>query len=752
MQASSQPQDQPKIKILSIEDDPEVRSVIIEYLDSKGYATLEAEDGETGLDLFAAENPNLVLLDLRLPGIDGLEVLGHISKDAPHIPIIIVSGKETIKDASECLKLGAWDYIAKPLFDLQVLDIAVHNALEQAKLKLAKDRFQQNLDLELQRDTSDLLLRTLELEKAYSKLNRELEERRRVERAIQQERTFIQTILDGIHDPARIIGPDFGVLIMNQAALVLLPSKQTSLKELTCYEAYRQTDTPCADENHPCVLKEVLKTGKAASVLHRELIEGEKERVFEIEASPLWNPDGSLHGVLEVIRNVSENLSVEAQLREHRERLYHLVHHDALTNLPNRMLLQDRLSRMMTKAMRHKNYVAVLFLDLDRFKKINETLGHDVGDKLLLEVGKRLESCVRRSDTVARLGGDEFAVLLDDLQDVKFVAVVARKILQALSKPILIQDYELYATSSIGISLFPDDSENVDDLLRCADTALYRAKDAGKNNYQYYTTDMNTRAFEFLLLESGLRKALENNELVVFYQPLIDLKDDKLIGMEALIRWQHPEKGMISPGDFIPLAEETGLIEPIGEWVLRAACAQNKEWQDAGYPPVKVSVNMSARQFNKRNFAEQITSILDETGLSPEYLGLEITESVIMQDVKSTISKLKELHDLGISISIDDFGTGYSSLSYLKLFPIDNLKIDRSFVFSISTDSTDAAIAASVIALAHSMNLKVVAEGVETKEQLEVLREQGCDYVQGFLFSRPLSAREFVPFFEPLLK
>jgi len=753
MKTSPQTQNHTKIKILSIEDDPEVRTVIAEYLSTKGYVTLEAVDGETGLILFAEENPDLVLLDLRLPGMDGLEVLSQISKDAPDIPVIIVSGKETIKDASDCLKLGAWDYITKPLFDLQVLDIAVHNVLERAKLKLKKDESQPNHEEELQRETSDLLLRTLELEKAYNKLNHEVEERRRAEKAIQQEHTFIQTILDGIHDPARIISPDFGVLIMNQAALVLLPSKQTSLKELTCYEAYRQSDNPCSGENHPCVLKEVLETGKTVSVHHKEIIEGEEEEhVYEIEASPLWNADGSLHGILEVIRNITENLSVESQLREHRERLYHLVHHDALTNLPNRMLLQDRLSRMMTKALRSKNYVAVLFLDLDRFKKINETLGHDVGDKLLMEVGKRLESCVRRSDTVARLGGDEFAVLLDDLQDVKFVAVVARKILQALSKTILIQDYELYATSSIGISLFPDDSEDVDGLLRCADTALYRAKDAGKNNYQYYTTDMNTRAFEFLLMESGLRKALDNDELVVFYQPLISLENDKLIGMEALIRWMHPEKGMISPGDFIPLAEETGLIEPIGEWVLRTACTQNKEWQDAGYPPVKVSVNMSARQFSKKNIIELISQILQETGLSPEYLGLEITESIIMQDVKSTIAKLKQMQKMGISLSIDDFGTGYSSLSYLKLFPIDNLKIDRSFVFNITTDSIDAAIATSVILLAHSMNLKVVAEGVETEEQLEVLRQQGCDYVQGFLFSRPLAAEEFVPFFDPLLK
>jgi diguanylate cyclase (GGDEF)-like protein len=749
---SSQQQNAPPTKVLVIDDDTAILKVMGEYLSTKGFTPLLADNGQAGLDLFAKESPDLVLLDLRLPGMDGLEILSHINKDAPEIPVIIISGQGTVKDASKALKTGAWDYITKPIFDMQVLDIAVINVLERAKAKRKKSNYQKNLEADLEQETSDLEQRSLELEKAYTNLNREIEERRRADSAIQQERSFIQTIIDGVRDPARIIGPDFGVLMINQSALTLLPSKQTSLEELTCYQAYRQSETPCSGKDHQCVLKKVLKTGKSYSTQHKDILEDDQERIFQIEASPLWNPDGTLHGILEVIRNITDNLSTETQLREHRERLYHLVHHDALTNLPNRMLLQDRLARMMMKAKRHKTYVAVLFLDLDRFKKINETLGHEIGDKLLLEVSKRLENCVRKSDTVARLGGDEFGIILDDLRDIKFVAVVARKILQALSKPILIQEYELYATSSIGISLYPDDGEEEDELLRCADTALYRAKDAGKNNYQYYTSDMNTRAFEFLLLESGLRKALDNDELVVFYQPLINLEDNKLIGMEALLRWQHPEKGMISPGDFIPLAEETGLIEPIGEWVLRAACAQNKKWQDAGYPPVKVSVNMSARQFSKKNIVEMISDILKEIDLSPEHLGIEITESVIMQDVKSTISKLTKMQEMGICLSIDDFGTGYSSLSYLKLFPIDYLKIDRSFVFNITSDSTDAAIATSIILLAHSMNLKVVAEGVETKEQLKMLRQQGCDIVQGFLFSKPLAAEEFVPFFEPLLK
>ena len=752
MNVTSQVRDPTVTKILIIGDDLAIREVIDDYLASKGFITLQATDSKAGLTLIVSECPDLILLDLRLPGLESLELLNHIKRDTPQIPVIIVSGQGTVENASTALRMGAWDYITKPIFDLQVLDIAVHNVLERARGWQGKRGPGQNLIKERPKEKSDLELRCQELEKAYQKLNRTMEERSRAERSIQQERSFIQTIIDGVRDPAKIISPDFGVLMMNQAAVALLPSSYVNQDKLTCYQSYRQSDKPCAGEDHRCMLQEVLQSGKSISVLHRDILADGKERLCSIEASPLWNADGSPYGILEVIRNITADLNFEDQLLDHRERLFHLVHHDTLTNLPNRLLLLDRLSRMILKAKRNRSYVAVLFLDLDRFKKINETLGHDIGDQLLQAVAERLQNCVRKSDTVARLGGDEFAVLLDDLHDVKFVVMIGRKILQVISKPIMIQDYELYITGSIGISLFPDDSEDVDDLLRCADTALYRAKDAGKNNYQYYTTDMNARAFEFLLLESGLRKALDNNEFMLYYQPLFNLKTSRLIGMEALLRWQHPEKGMIAPGDFIPLAEETGLIEPIGEWVLRTACTQNKQWQDEGYSQVKVLVNMSARQFCKKNITELIGDILLETGLSPDYLGIEITESVIMQNVKSTITKLKQMRKMGISLSLDDFGTGYSSLSYLKLFPVDNLKIDRSFVFNITSDPTDAAIAASVILLAHSMNIEVVAEGVETEEQLEVLRRQGCDHVQGFLFSQPLAAEDFLPFFAPPLK
>ena len=738
--------------ILIIEDEEKVRMFIADYLSTKGYNIIAAEDGESGLDLFRQKHPDLVLLDLRLPRIDGFDVLHRISENSPDIPVIIVSGKGTVNDVIAALKTGAWDYITKPIFDYNVLHIAVVSVLERAQLLREKNEYEKGLGSRDDR-FSDLRQRSIELEKAYIKLNREIIEHKRAERAIVHERSFIQTIIDGLKTPAMIISPTFEVLMMNQAALALLPSHQTNLTELTCHQAYRQSNMPCAGKNHQCALQEVLKTNQPVTLLHKDASTDDNGgHIYKIEASPLWNPDGSLHGILEVFRNVTENLDADTLLREHQDRLYHLLHHDALTNLPNRLLLQDRLSRMLLKARRNNNYVAVLFLNLDRFKKINESLGHDVGDKLLQAVAKRLENCVRKSDTVARLAGDEFTILLDDLTDAQHAAIVARKIIHALSKPVMIRKYELYATGCIGISLYPGDGLAVDDLLRCAETALNRAKKSGETTYHYYTPDMNARSVEFLLLESGMRKALEHEEFVIYYQPLMNLADNRLIGMEALLRWRHPEKGMIPPGDFIPLAEETGLIEPIGDWVLKTACAKNKEWQDAGYPPIKVSINMSARQFSRKNLAETIGAILKNTGLLPQYLNIEITESVIMQDVNSTIAKLQELHDMGVCLSIDDFGTGYSSLSYLRLFPIDILKIDRSFVFNLTSESNDAAIANSIIQLAHSMNLKVVAEGVETQEQLEILRHQGCDFVQGFLFSRPLSAEDFIPFFDQLLK
>ena len=420
-----------------------------------------------------------------------------------------------------------------------------------------------------------------------------------------------------------------------------------------------------------------------------------------------------------------------------------LVQYDNLTGLANRVLFRERLNRALIRADRNKKLVALMFIDLDRFKNINDTLGHDAGDQLLIEVGKRLINCTREGDTIARLGGDEFTIILEDVRSMNSVAVVARKIIDAMVAPFGIGGHELYITPSIGITMYPLDDTNEHNLLKNADTAMYRAKEQGRNGFQFYTRGMNTRSLDQLELEAKLRRALENDELVVHYQPKFDIGTNTIIGAEALIRWNHPDMGMVSPVKFIPLAEETGLIVPIGEWVLQTACRQNVIWQKQGYPPFRMAVNLSARQFKQSDIAMSIFESIIESDLLPQFLEVEITESMLMDDAEISNITLKEIKEHGVHVAIDDFGTGYSSLSYLKRFHIDTLKIDQSFVRDITEDADDAAIAKTIIALGHNLRLNVIAEGVETKEQLDFLYANGCNEAQGYFFSRPLPADEF---------
>ncbi|WP_204368490.1 EAL domain-containing protein [Neosynechococcus sphagnicola] len=416
--------------------------------------------------------------------------------------------------------------------------------------------------------------------------------------------------------------------------------------------------------------------------------------------------------------------------------------HDLLTNLPNRTLFNDHLLLALASARRHRTPLAVMFLDVDRFKTINDTLGHAAGDRLLQRITERLLSCLRGGDTIARWGGDEFTLLLPQITSIQDVANIAQRALEALKRPFHINMQELHVTSSIGIALFPQDGEDVETLLRNADAALYRAKDQGRNNYQFYLPTMNSTASALLVMENDLHRALERREFVLYYQPQVNIHTWKITGMEALLRWQHPERGLVSPQEFISLAEETGLIVPIGEWVLRTACAQNQAWQAAGLPPMRVSVNLSARQFQQPNLVTTVARILQETELAPKFLELEITETTVMQNIDFTSGMLHDLQQMGISLSMDDFGTGYSSLGYLKQFPLQTLKIDRSFVRDLKTSPKDAAIVTALVTLGQGLNLNVVAEGVETLEQLEKLRSLQCGEIQGFLFSPPLPVPE----------
>ncbi|OWW18946.1 EAL domain-containing protein [Noviherbaspirillum denitrificans] len=459
-----------------------------------------------------------------------------------------------------------------------------------------------------------------------------------------------------------------------------------------------------------------------------------------LTSSMVKDADGNPKYYSTVVEDISRRKQIE-------EELLHLANHDALTSLPNRSLLLDRLGQALVFAGRSTGQVGVMLVDLDRFKTINDSLGHEVGDRIIVEIARRLSDCVRAGDTIARLSGDEFVLIRPDVTREDEIATLAQQILDAMSRPMTIQGHELYPSASIGVSMYPRDGLDGPTLLKNADTAMYRAKDAGRNNFQFYAHEMNSRALDRLKTETGLRRALERGEFVVHYQPQMDVATGRVIGAEALLRWELPGQGMVFPADFIPIAEETGLIVPIGQWVLRHVCEQKRKWHDAGwFPDLRIAVNLSARQFKQQDIARAVSQVLQETGCRPEWLELEITESVVMESPEAAAETLHKLSTMGVHLSIDDFGTGYSSLSYLKRFPLDALKIDRSFVRDVTVDADDAAIVRAVIALAHSLKLSVIAEGVETADHLDFLRAQQCDAVQGYHLGRPMPVDKFEHF------
>ncbi|MEO6423665.1 MAG: EAL domain-containing protein [Candidatus Nitrotoga sp.] len=479
----------------------------------------------------------------------------------------------------------------------------------------------------------------------------------------------------------------------------------------------------------------IKKTGRWQGEITDRRKNGESY-VEWLSISTMKDERGEFSHHIAVISDISERKAAE-------EQMVYIAQHDFLTNLPNRMMLHDRLTQAIAHAGREQRKVAVMFLDLDRFKVINDTLGHLVGDKLLKIVAGRISSVARTSDTVSRLGGDEFAIMLPYVGDTDDIATIALKLLAFVAGPCVIDGNEIEVTTSIGISVYPEDGRDSESLIAHADDAMYQAKGNGRNNYQFFTHEMNRRTLERMAIKNKLSHALERNELFLLYQPQVDLQSGRIIGAEALLRWDHPLLGNILPVQFIPIAEENGLIPPIGEWVLREACRQNQEWRKLGLMNITMAVNLSAVQFRQKNLGETIKAVLHESGLAPSGLELEITEGVVMQDAEAAILFLKEMKEVGLKLSVDDFGTGYSSLSYLKRFPIDKFKIDKSFVHDLTTDTDDAVIVSTIISMAHSLKLKVIAEGVETAEQLAFLKQQGCDEVQGYYFSQPVSAEKF---------
>ena len=672
--------------ILIIDGDPNPRELLADILKARGYATLAAKDGAGGLACLRENPVDLALIDFGLPDITGLDLLAGIKAGHPSTAVVVLTDHAALASAIEATDRGAFSYLRKP-YETEQLMLQIRRAIEKQRTDAALRESDAKLHGLLETAPDSVLI--VNDQQDILQVNKQFE------------------VLFG-YDRVEVIGRNMAMLI---------PS---------CF-LHLRNDHP---EQSPLPRRIPTEPGREHCARRKDGGEFPAEIIF----NPVETSEGRI--VFATIRDLTERKLYEEQLE-------YQANHDDLTGLPNRTLLTDRLGQALLNAERHQHQVAVLFVDLDHFKIINDSLGHDLGDRLLEIVAERLTTCVRANDTVARQGGDDFVIVLLELTESEDAAVVAQKIQLAINQPLEIDTHNFEISCSIGISIYPKDGKDVQTLLKNADVAMFRVKEQGRGTFQFFTDELNDRVVARMTMERCLRRALENDELSVHYQPQVDLVSGRMIGIEALLRWRTPEMGMVSPTRFIPLAEETGLIIPIGEWVLKTAGMQNRLWQNAGLPPLAMAINLSPRQFWHPGLIGIVSRVLDESGLEPRYLELEITEGMVMRDVESAMAMLHELKGLGVQLSMDDFGTGYSSLSHLKRFPFDKLKMDISFVREVTFDPGSAAIARTIIAMAHNLNLRVIAEGIETEGQLSYLRAHGCDEMQGFYFSRPLSSQDF---------
>ncbi|MCP4700036.1 MAG: EAL domain-containing protein [Gammaproteobacteria bacterium] len=740
--------------ILIIDDEQSIRESICEFLEDYGYKMLSAENGRIGLEIFAREKPDLVLVDLRMPEIDGLEVLARVTTNSSDTPIIVLSGAGAVNDVVEALRLGAWNYLLKPVADLSVLLHALEKALERARLIRENHGYQAHLEEEVAKRTEELK-RTAAEERALGILLRLSLKQIEMESFLQQ---ALLTLLDSV--------PWLRFLSRGNVLLCKKNEKGKFLQLVAGHEQVSELGTVCTQAPFGkclcgrAVLRRNIEFAAPADCRHETgSAEISANGYYAIPILTdddvlgvimLYLPDGHQETEYEkaFLRRVADVLSMGILRRYAEAKIEFLAYRDALTGLPNRRLLLDRLQQDMTLAARRCRYGGLLFIDLDHFKNLNDSLGHAFGDTLLQQVAERLNGQIRGEDTVARLGGDEFVVLLPELNDSRknagyLARNLAEKLRAVLSQAYTLQTHKYHLTPSIGIAIFPVAGESGDDVLKHADAAMYRAKAEGRNTVRFYRPDMQIAADTRLSLEKDLRQAVEQEEFTLYYQPQVAIKTGKIIGAEALLRWRHPERGLIRPKEFIAIAEETGLILSIGEWVLVNTVRQIKAWIDNGHFCAGTAANVSPFQFRQPDFVQQVIYILKEADIPAHCLKLEITEGMAISDVEDTIKKMQELRRFGVRFSMDDFGTGYSSLSYLRRLPLDQLKIDKSFVADITTDPDDAAIVETIIVMARHLGLEVIAEGVETEAELGFLREKNCEAYQGFYFSHPLPAEAF---------
>jgi len=634
-----------------------------------------------------------MLVDLLLPDCQGIATFDRLFHAAPQIPILVLSAAQDEEVAKLSVQHGAQDYLLKSHLDAYLLSKALGSMIERAAIAEALFNEQERAQVTLN-SIGDAVMST----------------------DVWAQVTYLNVVAEALTGWSRKEAAGHPV----EEVLRLIDASTRAVTQNPVALAIR--------ENKPIVLS------PNCVLVRRDGVEAD----IEDSTAPIHDRHGRVTGAVMVFHDVSATRALSG-------RMLHLAQHDGLTDLPNRILFSDRLTEAIAAAHRYRRRLAVLFLDLDRFKHVNDSLGHQIADRVLQSVASRLHACVRASDTVARQGGDEFVILLSEVTHAQDAAVSAEKILQVVRTLRRIDEHDLHLTASIGIATYPDDGADAETLLRNADLAMYHAKDNGRNNHQFFTTDMNRRTVERQSLEVDLRLALENQEFELFYQPKVSLATGAITALEALIRWHHPERGLVSPAQFIPVAEACGVIVPIGQWVMREACRQTRAWRDAGLPPVRIAINVSPRELREKDFVATVRATLAEAGLEPDNLELELTETFLMQDSTLTGTVLQALKGLGVTLALDDFGTGYSSLSHLRRFPIDTLKIDQSFVRDLATDADDANIVSAMISMGESLHMRVVAEGVETRDQLAFLQELGCPEAQGYYFSRPVAAGQLTP-------